>query len=57
MILLRPCDAWALYVFAQGAGAGMRHAFMESLSQASIPIDRAGGNPDRRLLAEDEILH
>jgi predicted alpha/beta-hydrolase family hydrolase len=32
-LLLRPRDARALLVFAHGAGAGMRHAFMEDLSQ------------------------
>ena len=29
-LLLRPKSARALYVFAHGAGAGMRHAFMET---------------------------
>src|SRR5262245_59113992 len=29
-LLLIPPDASRLYVFAHGAGAGMRHAFMES---------------------------
>jgi hypothetical protein len=33
-ILLRPPDAWATYVLAHGAGAGMRHRFMESMAQA-----------------------
>jgi uncharacterized protein len=33
-LLLRPSDAWATYVLAHGAGAGMRHRFMESLAQA-----------------------
>ena len=33
-ILLRPPDAWASYVLAHGAGAGMRHRFMESTAQA-----------------------
>ena len=33
-ILLRPPDAWGLYVLAHGAGAGMRHRFMETISQA-----------------------
>ena len=32
MILARPADAWALYVLAHGAGAGMRHPFMEAFS-------------------------
>jgi predicted alpha/beta-hydrolase family hydrolase len=31
-ILLRPPDAWATYVLAHGAGAGMRHRFMESIA-------------------------
>lgn len=30
--LLRPPDAWLLYVMAHGAGAGMRHHFLESIS-------------------------
>src|SRR5439155_23237321 len=33
-ILLRPPDAWAGYVLAHGAGAGMRHHFMEGIAQA-----------------------
>jgi predicted alpha/beta-hydrolase family hydrolase len=32
-ILLRPPDAWATYVLAHGAGAGMRHRFMEDVAQ------------------------
>jgi predicted alpha/beta-hydrolase family hydrolase len=32
-ILLRPDDAWAAYVLAHGAGAGMRHRFMERIAQ------------------------
>jgi predicted alpha/beta-hydrolase family hydrolase len=32
-ILNRPADATALLVFAHGAGAGMRHKFMETMSQ------------------------
>src|SRR5689334_11767056 len=31
-LLVRPRDAWALYVFAHGAGAGMRHSFMETMA-------------------------
>ena len=30
--LLRPPDAWLLYVLAHGAGAGMRHQFLEQIS-------------------------
>jgi uncharacterized protein len=33
-LLLRPADAWLLYVLAHGAGAGMRHPFLESVSAA-----------------------
>jgi predicted alpha/beta-hydrolase family hydrolase len=33
-MLVRPPDAWALYVLAHGAGAGMRHPFLEQLSFA-----------------------
>jgi predicted alpha/beta-hydrolase family hydrolase len=33
-ILERPADAWALYVLAHGAGAGMRHRFMEDVATA-----------------------
>jgi predicted alpha/beta-hydrolase family hydrolase len=32
--LLRPPDAWLLYVLAHGAGAGMRHPFLETISAA-----------------------
>ncbi|MDH3271545.1 MAG: alpha/beta hydrolase [Gemmatimonadota bacterium] len=31
-VLLRPDDAVALYVFGHGAGAGMRHVFMEGVA-------------------------
>jgi hypothetical protein len=33
-LLERPPDAWLLYVLAHGAGAGMRHSFLESISGA-----------------------
>ena len=32
--LLRPPEAWLLYVLAHGAGAGMRHAFLDNVSAA-----------------------
>jgi predicted alpha/beta-hydrolase family hydrolase len=32
-VLVRPDDAVGLYVFAHGAGAGMRHRFMESVTE------------------------
>lgn len=31
-LLERPSDAWLLYVLAHGAGAGMRHSFLEAIS-------------------------
>ena len=31
-ILLHPPDAWLIYVLAHGAGAGMRHPFLETMS-------------------------
>ena len=31
-LLIRPTDAWAIYVLAHGAGAGMRHAFLERIA-------------------------
>jgi predicted alpha/beta-hydrolase family hydrolase len=33
-ILLRPRGAWATYVLAHGAGAGMRHAFLEAIAES-----------------------
>lgn len=33
-LLERPTDAWLLYVLAHGAGAGMRHKFLESMATA-----------------------
>ena len=33
-LLERPPDAWLLYVLAHGAGAGMRHRFMEAIASA-----------------------
>ena len=32
-ILVRPSDAWLLYVMAHGAGAGMRHPFMQTVAE------------------------
>jgi predicted alpha/beta-hydrolase family hydrolase len=31
-LVLQPADAWVLYVLAHGAGAGMRHPFLGSIS-------------------------
>ncbi|HET6778075.1 MAG TPA: alpha/beta family hydrolase, partial [Gemmatimonadales bacterium] len=33
-LLDRPPDAWIMYVLAHGAGAGMRHRFLESIARA-----------------------
>lgn len=33
-LLDRPGDAWALYVLAHGAGAGMRHPFLRAVAHA-----------------------
>lgn len=33
-LLIRPPNAWAAYVLAHGAGAGMGHRFMASMAQA-----------------------
>src|SRR5688572_31744914 len=57
-LLVRPPEARALYVFAHGAGAGMRHAYMSATAQAladshiaslryQFPYTEAGGKrPD-----------
>jgi len=64
---LVPRDAIALYVLAHGAGAGMRHAFMEELAQAlaaqqvatarwEFPYMAAGkGRVDKPELAERAV--
>lgn len=62
-LLILPPDAWVLYVLAHGAGAGMRHRFLESVAGAladrgigtfryQFPYMEAGGrrpNPPRVL--------
>lgn len=57
-LLVRPPDAWLLYVLAHGAGAGMRHHFLEAIAAAlaqrgvatfrhQFPyMDAGGGRPD-----------
>jgi predicted alpha/beta-hydrolase family hydrolase len=40
-LLIRPPAARSLYVFAHGAGAGMRHAFMATIAQALAARDVA----------------
>ena len=63
-LLVRPAKARALYVFAHGAGAGMRHAFMTEIADAlaardiatlrwEFPYMAAGkARPDRAEVAE-----
>ena len=52
---LQPPRAVATYVFAHGAGAGMRHSFMEALSQAAAEIttEMRDGSVDVRLAGRD----
>jgi predicted alpha/beta-hydrolase family hydrolase len=64
-LLDRPLDAWLLYVLAHGAGAGMRHHFLESLVRAlfgrgiatlryQFPyMEAASKRPDSPAVAED----
>ena len=58
-LLLRPENARCLYVFGHGAGAGMRHAFMESAAERlaargvatfryNFPYTEAGKKPPNR---------
>jgi len=59
-LLLRPADAGAVFVYAHGAGAGMRHAFMEASADAFAALgiatlrynfpymERGGRRPDGR---------
>jgi predicted alpha/beta-hydrolase family hydrolase len=66
-LLDRPQDAWLLYVLAHGAGAGMRHRFLESMAQAlfdrgvatlryQFPYMEAGARrPDSPAVAEDTV--
>ena len=65
--LLRPLDAWLLYVLAHGAGAGMRHQFLEQISASlaalgvatfryQFPYMEAGrGRPDAPSLLEASV--
>jgi predicted alpha/beta-hydrolase family hydrolase len=66
-LLQRPPDAWVLYVLAHGAGAGMRHAFLESISASlaargvatmryQFPYMEAGSRrPDSPAVAEATV--
>jgi len=65
--LLRPPDAWLLYVMAHGAGAGMRHQFLERMSASlgargvatfryQFPYMDAGRKrPDAPLILEETV--
>jgi len=62
-LLVRPSDARLLYVLAHGAGAGMRHTFLESIAQRladcgiatlryQFPyMERRAGRPDSPAIA------
>ena len=66
-LLVRPPDAWAGYVLAHGAGAGMRHRFMEAVARSfgergvatlryQFPYVEAGGRrPDPPALLEATV--
>ena len=66
-LVVMPKDAAALYVFAHGAGAGMRHAFMQQMAAAldaldvatvrwEFPYMAAGkGAPDKPAVAEAAV--
>lgn len=66
-LLVRPPDAWVLYVLAHGAGAGMRHRFLEaiagSLAQRGVAtlryefpyMEAGGGRPDPPAVLERSV--
>jgi uncharacterized protein len=65
-LLLRPPDAWLLYLLAHGAGAGMHHRFMQDIAEAlagegiatlryQFPYIEAGGRPDPPEVAEATV--
>ena len=66
-LLDRPPDAWLLYILAHGAGAGMRHGFLESVARAlfgrgvatlryQFPYMEAGARrPDSPAVAEATV--
>lgn len=66
-LLERPPDAWLIYVLAHGAGAGMRHKFLESMATAlaergvatlryQFPYMEAGSKrPDSARVAEATV--
>ncbi len=66
-LLLLPPNAWSLYVLAHGAGAGMRHRFMERIAMAlagqgiatlryQFPyVEAGGGRPDPQPVLEATV--
>jgi len=66
-LLVRPADAWLLYVLAHGAGAGMRHPFLEAVAASlgrrgvatfryQFPyMDAGGGRPDPPAVLEASV--
>ena len=66
-LLVRPADARAVLVLAHGAGAGMRHAFLERMSQALADrriatfryefayMERRAGRPDPPAVAAARV--
>jgi uncharacterized protein len=66
-LLVRPADAWLLYVLAHGAGAGMRHHFLEAVAAALgrrgvatfryqfSYMDAGGGRPDPPLVLKASV--
>jgi predicted alpha/beta-hydrolase family hydrolase len=66
-LLIRPANAWACFVFAHGAGAGMTHAFMETVAAglgerevASLRyqfpyMEKAGKRPDPPAVAQAAV--
>ena len=66
-LLQCPADAWLLYILAHGAGAGMRHRFMETIAVAlsdrgvatlryQFPYMETGGRrPDSPAVAEATV--
>ena len=66
-LLVAPDDARALLVLAHGAGAGMRHAFLEQLAQALafrkvatfryefLYMEKGGGRPDPPAVAAARV--
>jgi predicted alpha/beta-hydrolase family hydrolase len=66
-VLVRPADAWCAFVFGHGAGAGMRHAFMEACAtrfaergvatfRYHFPyMERGRGGPDRAPVLSETV--